>query len=89
MVGLVELVCEFRELTSMLLQDPSLALVPNSSHGASKVSIQSTASSLGLHDAMRYGTRSLAADVAPKHPLEARLEGVSSTRGAACAFRAR
>jgi hypothetical protein len=26
---------------------------------------------------MRFGTRSLAAEVAPKHPLEARLELVS------------
>lgn len=59
----------------MVAQEPSLHLVPSSSNAGS-ISIASTANSLGLHDAMRFGTRSLAADVAPKHPLQNRLEGV-------------
>lgn len=36
---------------------------------------------------MRHGTRSLAADVAPKHPLEARLDQVSGLSNA-CVLRA-
>lgn len=60
---------------SWVLQEPALHLVPLKSTQSS-VSIADTASSLGLHDAMRYGTRSLAADLAPKHPLQGRLDGV-------------
>ncbi|ORY73076.1 proteasome maturation factor UMP1 [Leucosporidium creatinivorum] len=60
--------------------EPSLHLVPSASNASGSVSIASTANSLGLHDAMRYGTRSLAADVAPKHPLENRLEGWEETQ---------
>ncbi|KAL8278480.1 hypothetical protein RQP46_009170 [Phenoliferia psychrophenolica] len=59
--------------------EPSLHLVPAASNAGS-ISIASTANSLGLHDAMRFGTRSLAADVAPKHPLQNRLEGWEATR---------
>lgn len=56
-------------------QDPSLAIVPTSTN-VSQVTIADTANKLGLHDAMRYGTRSLASDVAPKHSLELRLNNV-------------
>lgn len=59
-------------LTRTCSQEPALNLVPSPAT-TSSISIASTANSLGLHDAMRFGTRSLAAEVAPKHPLETRL----------------
>ncbi|SGY77270.1 BQ5605_C005g03592 [Microbotryum silenes-dioicae] len=52
---------------------PTLSLVPGASH-ASSASIADTANSQGVHDTLRHGVRSLAADVAPAHPLQARLE---------------
>lgn len=60
------------KLSSVTAQEPSLALVPPSEHTV-KVSVAETAGSHGLHDAMRHGQRSLAAEAAPKHPLESRL----------------
>lgn len=41
------------------------------------VSVADTANELGLHDQLRHGTRSLAADIAPSHPIQQRLELVS------------
>jgi hypothetical protein len=58
-----------------MAQDPSLAIVP-AANNSTQVTIADTANKLGLHDAMRYGTRSLASDVAPKHSLELRLNQV-------------
>ncbi|SCV69574.1 BQ2448_2594 [Microbotryum intermedium] len=52
---------------------PTLSLVPGASH-ASSVSIADTANSQGVHDTLRHGVRSLAADVAPAHPLQSRSE---------------
>jgi len=69
-------------LTALSFQQPSLALAPSAStsntiqvsHAASK----DTLNAQGLHDTLSYGPRSIAAEVAPQHPLENRLKNVSS-----------
>ncbi|BGP19696.1 hypothetical protein JCM10213_001874 [Rhodosporidiobolus nylandii] len=58
----------------------SLSLVPASQPTSTAVSLADTAGPTGVHDALRYGQRSLAADVAPKHPLENRIKQWESTR---------
>ncbi|GAA6043505.1 hypothetical protein JCM8097_002246 [Rhodosporidiobolus ruineniae] len=58
----------------------SLALVPSSQPTSSSLSTADTANSHGLHDSLTHGLRSLAADVAPKHPLDNRLQQWDTTR---------
>lgn len=59
-------------------QDPSLHLVPSGQPTHDHVSLATTASSLGPHDALAHGgPRSIAAEVASKHPLQNRLAQVS------------
>ncbi|GAA5942205.1 hypothetical protein JCM1841_006095 [Sporobolomyces salmonicolor] len=59
----------------------SLALVPGpSSYTTSSISLSTSSNQHGLHDAMRYGLRSLAAEVQVKHPLESRLGQWEETR---------
>ncbi|KAI5475743.1 proteasome maturation factor UMP1 [Pseudohyphozyma bogoriensis] len=62
------------------MSQPSLALVPPSADKSSSISIASTATQLGPHDTLRHGLRSLAADVAPSHPLKNRLENWEQTQ---------
>ncbi|KAK4055441.1 hypothetical protein OIO90_003279 [Microbotryomycetes sp. JL221] len=59
---------------------PSLALVPGPSQATSSVSVADTANSLGVHDTLRHGPRSLAAELTPKHPLQSRLEQWEETQ---------
>ncbi|CAD6574402.1 MAG: hypothetical protein CYPHOPRED_005414 [Cyphobasidiales sp. Tagirdzhanova-0007] len=63
------------------MQQPSLAVVPSTS-GASHIShaSSSTLNAQGLHDTLTYGPRSVAAEVAPKHPLEQRLSQWTETQ---------
>ncbi|GAA5871192.1 hypothetical protein JCM8547_001482 [Rhodosporidiobolus lusitaniae] len=60
--------------------EPSLALVPPSQPSSASLSLADTATPSGLHDSLTYGLRSLAADVAPKHPLENRIAQWDDTR---------
>ncbi|GAA5937241.1 hypothetical protein JCM3775_001589 [Rhodotorula graminis] len=60
--------------------EPSLLLVPASQPSNDAVSLATTANAHGLHDTLSHGIRSLAADAAPKHPLENRLAQWDSTR---------
>jgi hypothetical protein len=56
-------------------QEPSLRLVP--ANAPVKASISDTANSLGLHDTLKYGPRSLAEEIKSTNPMQARLENVS------------
>lgn len=56
-------------------QEPSLRLVP--ANAPVKASISDTANSLGLHDTLKYGPRTLADEIKSTNPLQARLENVS------------
>ncbi|KAG5651816.1 hypothetical protein H0H81_007288 [Sphagnurus paluster] len=58
--------------------DPSYRIVPASQ--AKTASIQDTANSLGLHDTLRYGPRSLAAEVQTLSGLRGRLENWEATQ---------
>ncbi|GAA6023793.1 hypothetical protein JCM10207_001197 [Rhodosporidiobolus poonsookiae] len=58
----------------------SLSLVPSSQPTSTSLSLDSTANPHGLHDSLRYGLRSLAADVSAKHPLENRIAQWDQTR---------
>ncbi|GAA5899837.1 Ump1p [Sporobolomyces salmoneus] len=67
--------------------ESSLALVPgpstssSSSHQPSSISLSSTSNAHGLHDTLRHGgLRSIAAEVAPQHPLQSRLNNWEQTR---------
>ncbi|GAA5971007.1 hypothetical protein JCM8115_004771 [Rhodotorula mucilaginosa] len=61
--------------------EPSLHLVPSQQPTASHVSLADTASSLGPHDALAHGgPRSIASEVANKHPLQNRLAQWDATR---------
>ncbi|POY70987.1 hypothetical protein BMF94_6014 [Rhodotorula taiwanensis] len=61
--------------------DPSLHLVPSGQPTHDHVSLATTASSLGPHDALAHGgPRSIAAEVASKHPLQNRLAQWDATR---------
>jgi hypothetical protein len=55
-------------------QEPSLRLVP--AKAPVKASISDTANSLGLHDTLQYGPRTLADEIKTTNPLQARLENV-------------
>jgi len=50
--------------------------VPASQPSNDALSLATTANAHGLHDTLHHGIRSLAADAAPKHPLENRLAQV-------------
>lgn len=64
------------------LQEPSLALVPSSAGPSSIAHASSSAlDAHGLHDTLEYGPRSIAAETAPKHPLEHRLSQVGGRVG--------
>ena len=58
----------------LMHQEPSLRLVP--AKAPVKASISDTANSLGLHDTLKYGPRSLADEIKSTNPLQARLENV-------------
>ncbi|KAF8060965.1 proteasome maturation factor UMP1-domain-containing protein [Lyophyllum atratum] len=58
--------------------DPSHRIVPAS--GTKSASIQDTANSLGLHDTLRHGPRSLAAEVRTEGGLKGRLENWEATQ---------
>ena len=55
-------------------QEPSHRIVPATA--SKSVSIRDTANSLGLHDTLRYGPRSLAAENKARGGLRERLENV-------------
>jgi hypothetical protein len=55
-------------------QEPSLRLVP--AKAPVKASISDTANSLGLHDTLKYGPRTLADEIKSTNPLQARVENV-------------
>jgi len=54
--------------------ESSLRIVPKPS--SKSVSVQDTSNSLGLHDTLQYGPRSLAAEVQTAGDLKGRLENV-------------
>ncbi|CAG8601700.1 3831_t:CDS:2 [Ambispora gerdemannii] len=60
----------------------SLRVVPSShpGEGSSSKSIASTANSFGVHDTFRLGTRSIANELLPSHPLERRLDQWNQTQ---------
>ncbi|KAG6918687.1 hypothetical protein DXG01_012505 [Tephrocybe rancida] len=58
--------------------DPSLRIVP--ANATKSASVQDTANSLGLHDTLRYGPRSLAAEVQTEGNLKGRLENWEATQ---------
>ena len=62
------------ERPSIILQDPSFRIVPATA--PKSASVQNTANSLGLHDTLQYGPRSLAAEVKTGNGLKERLENV-------------
>ena len=55
-------------------QERSVRIVPATT--SKSVSIQNTANSLGLHDTLEYGPRSLAAEMKTGNGLKERLENV-------------
>lgn len=57
------------------LQDPSLRLVPAAA-SSKTASIQDTANTLGLHDTLKYGPRSLATEVKSQSTIRDRLSNV-------------
>jgi proteasome maturation protein len=58
--------------------ESSLRIVPKSS--SKNASVQDTSNSLGLHDTLQYGPRSLAAEVQSAGNLKGRLENVGPLR---------
>ncbi|KAJ7071551.1 proteasome maturation factor UMP1 [Mycena amicta] len=58
--------------------EPSFRIVPASA--PKSASVQSTANSLGLHDTLQYGPRSLAAEVKTENGLKERLENWEETQ---------
>jgi len=58
--------------------EPSLRLVP--ANAPVKASISDTANSLGLHDTLKYGPRSLAEEIKSTNPMQARLENWDETQ---------
>jgi hypothetical protein len=55
-------------------QEPSLRLVP--AKAPVKASVSDTANSLGLHDTLKYGPRTLADEIKTTNALQSRLENV-------------
>ncbi|KJA29366.1 hypothetical protein HYPSUDRAFT_61416 [Hypholoma sublateritium FD-334 SS-4] len=60
------------------IMQSSLRIVPASS--GKSATIQDTANSLGLHDTLQYGPRSLAAEIQSEGSLKARLENWDATQ---------
>ncbi|KAG6902996.1 hypothetical protein C0995_008569 [Termitomyces sp. Mi166 len=58
--------------------EPSYRIVP--ANAPKSASVQDTANSLGLHDTLRYGPRSLAAEVQTESNLKSRLENWEATQ---------
>ncbi|KAG6814425.1 hypothetical protein H0H92_007428 [Tricholoma furcatifolium] len=58
--------------------EPSYRIVP--AKGTKSASVQDTANSLGLHDTLRYGPRSLATEVQTQGTLKGRLESWEETQ---------
>ncbi|KAJ7151583.1 proteasome maturation factor UMP1 [Mycena filopes] len=58
--------------------DPSFKLVP--SRASKSASVKDTANSLGLHDTLRYGPRSIAAEIKSEGGLKERLENWEETQ---------
>ncbi|KAG6854082.1 hypothetical protein C0991_010829 [Blastosporella zonata] len=58
--------------------DPSLRIVP--ANAEKSASVKDTANSLGLHDTLRHGPRSLAAEVQTEGGLKGRLENWDATQ---------
>ncbi|KAG5353861.1 hypothetical protein C0989_001113 [Termitomyces sp. Mn162] len=58
--------------------EPSYRIVPTDA--TKSASVQDTANSLGLHDTLRYGPRSLAAEVQTQSNLKTRLENWEATQ---------
>ncbi|KAH0590199.1 hypothetical protein H2248_000372 [Termitomyces sp. 'cryptogamus'] len=58
--------------------EPSYRIVPKDA--TKSASVQDTANSLGLHDTLRYGPRSLAAEVQTQSNLKTRLENWEATQ---------
>jgi len=58
--------------------EPSLRLVP--AKAPVKASISDTANSLGLHDTLKYGPRSLVDEIKSTNPLQVRLENWDETQ---------
>ncbi|KAJ7748470.1 proteasome maturation factor UMP1 [Mycena maculata] len=58
--------------------DPSLRIVPAS--GPKSASVKDTANSLGLHDTLQYGPRSIAAEIKTEGGLKERLENWEETQ---------
>ncbi|KAJ6501484.1 proteasome maturation factor UMP1 [Mycena vitilis] len=58
--------------------DPSFNLVPASA--PKSASVKDTANSLGLHDTLRYGPRSIAAEIKTEGNLKERLENWEETQ---------
>jgi proteasome maturation protein len=61
-------------VANTMYQEPSLRLVP--ANAPVKASISDTANSLGLHDTLKYGPRTLADEIKSTNPLQSRLENV-------------
>ncbi|EJU03192.1 proteasome maturation factor UMP1 [Dacryopinax primogenitus] len=60
--------------------DNTYRIVPASNAGSSTASLKDTANEYGLHDTMRYGMRSLAAEIKQVAPLQGRLENWEETQ---------
>ncbi|KAF8238428.1 proteasome maturation factor UMP1 [Tricholoma matsutake] len=58
--------------------DPSHRIIPGNQ--TKSASVQDTANSLGLHDTLQYGTRSIAAEVQSQGGLISRLENWEETQ---------
>ncbi|TCD69949.1 hypothetical protein EIP91_005538 [Steccherinum ochraceum] len=58
--------------------DPSLRLVPAT--GPKAAALQDTSSNFGLHDTLRYGPRSIAAEVQTTSTVKERLENWEETQ---------
>ncbi|KAJ3506165.1 hypothetical protein NLJ89_g7018 [Agrocybe chaxingu] len=58
--------------------EPSLRIVPAT--GSKSASIKDTTNSLGLHDTLQYGPRSLAAETKSQSGLQDRLENWEATQ---------
>ncbi|KAF7306439.1 hypothetical protein MIND_00435100 [Mycena indigotica] len=58
--------------------EPSFRIVP--AGGPKSASVQSTANSLGLHDTLQYGPRTLAAELKTESGLKERLENWEETQ---------
>jgi hypothetical protein len=59
----------------MYAQEPSLKIVPE--NPSKSATVKDTAGSLGLHDPMQYGLRSLASEIKTDDGYRSRLELVS------------